>query len=460
MATKRKEKDALGWVELPADCYWGAQTQRAIDNFQIGHQRFPATFIHIFAHHKAACAETNMALGLLPPKLAKAIIKACEDIIKGLWDSQFPLVVWQTGSGTQTNMNMNEVIANLANTQLGSPLGTKFPVHPNDHVNMGQSTNDNFPTVMHVSVSLALQKQLLPILKSLEKTLRQKAKAFSKIVAIGRTHLQDATPIRFSQHFETFANHIKTSHQHLFKLIPELCLLPQGGTAVGNGLNTSPKFTSLFCKFLSQRLHQKFKPLPNKSDAIAHHDVLQRVSSELTILASSLFKITNDLRLLASGPRCGLGEIILPANEPGSSIMPGKVNPTQIEALSMVCAQVMGYGQAINIAMTHGHLQLNVFKPLIINNILDSITLLTEGIASFIKHCLGGIKPNKAKIQAHLENSLMLVTALSPHIGYDKAAEIALHAHKNNLTLEEAAIKLGFLKKEEFQKWVDLKKMI
>lgn len=456
----RIEKDSLGSIKVPQECYWGAQTQRAVENFQIGHQKIPSIAITLFAHHKAACAMANSELRLLDPELATVIVKVCDEIIQGKFHNQFPLGVWQTGSGTQTNMNVNEVIANRGNEILGNPLGSKSPIHPNDHVNMGQSSNDNFPTVMHLSTHAVLRDTLCDSLAKLESLLLRKAKEFSNIISLGRTHLQDATPIRLSQHFTTFAAHIHALIPQLQVMTEALLEIPQGGTAVGNGINTHKKFAATFCKMMSKRIKVKVRPLKNPSEAMAHHELFQRLAGLLTNIASSVMKMANDIRLLSSGPRCGFGELILPANEPGSSIMPGKVNPTQIEALTMICAHVIGLCAGTTTAMTHGHLQLNVFKPLILFHTIESITLLHEGIVSFISHCLKDMAVNTRQTAKHLEQSLMLVTALSPHIGYDKAAQIALYAYDKNLSLKEAAMHLELLSSQDYDRWVRPESML
>lgn len=456
----RVEKDSLGDVLVAHDRYWGAQTQRALDNFRIGHHPIPQAFITIFAHHKAACALANGDLKLMGANLVNAIVQACDDIVRGQLNDHFPLGIWQTGSGTQTNMNLNEVIANRGNEILGHPLGAKSPIHPNDHVNLGQSSNDNFPTVMHASALLAMHTTMIPALRDVSAQLRTQAASCENLITIGRTHLQDATPIYLRQHFETFADHIDALEHQTTDIIKSLSFVPQGGTAVGNGLNTDKAFAGIFCQHMSQRLGVTLYPMKNPSSAMAHHEVFQRLAGWLTNVATTLMKIANDIRLLSSGPRCGFAELQLPANEPGSSIMPGKVNPTQIEALTMICAHVVGLGSTTTMASSHGHLQLNVFKPLIIHNTLESIHLLSEGIDSFIKHCLVGLTPNKAHLHKHLEQSLMLVTALSPHIGYDKSAAIALEAYHNNLSLKEAAVGLGYVTAQEFDLWVRPENML
>ncbi|MBY0509659.1 MAG: class II fumarate hydratase [Rhodospirillaceae bacterium] len=452
--TTRTETDSLGAVEVPADRYWGAQTQRSIENFKIGGERMPLALIRAFGRQKKAAAAANKLLGELPADIAEAIAQAAQEVIDGKLDDEFPLVIWQTGSGTQTNMNANEVIAGRANEILTKKRGGKSPVHPNDHVNRGQSSNDSFPAVMHIATALQVAGQLMPALEKLHGTLDNKADAFAGIVKIGRTHLQDATPLTLGQEFSGYAAQASFGIDRLKATLPRLTRLAQGGTAVGTGLNAKKGFADKFCAELRKDTGLAFWPSVNFFEALATHDTMVEVSGVLNTIAVSLMKIANDIRLLASGPRSGLGELILPANEPGSSIMPGKVNPTQAEALTMVCAQVMGNHTAVTVAGSHGHLELNVFKPVIAANVLQSIRLLTDAIHSFIAHCLTGLKPDKASIARHVENSLMLVTALAPHIGYDKSAEIAKAAHASGSTLKDAAVKSGYVSAAQFDAWV------
>ena len=450
----RTEIDTMGAVEVPADRYWGAQTQRSLENFEIGGQRMPLALVRAFGLQKRAAALANKTLGELPADLADAIAAAAKEVADGKLDDEFPLVVWQTGSGTQTNMNANEVIAGRANEALTGTRGGKKPVHPNDHVNHGQSSNDSFPAVMHIAAAIEVTRRLMPALERLQGALYNKAEAFASIVKIGRTHLQDATPLTLGQEFSGYAAQAGYSLDRLKSVMPRLLRLAQGGTAVGTGLNTKKGFSDKFCAELRKETELAFWPAVNFFEALATHDTMVELSGALNTIAVSLMKIANDIRLLASGPRSGLGELILPANEPGSSIMPGKVNPTQAEALTMVCAQVMGNHVAVTVAGSHGHLELNVFKPVIIHNILQSVQLLSDATMSFVTHCLNGLKPDKATIARHVENSLMLVTALAPHIGYDKAAQIAKSAHAEGTTLKDAAVKSGFVTPAQFDDWV------
>ena len=456
----RTEKDALGHVQVPAGHYWGAQTERARQNFQIGWETMPAELIHAFGLQKKAAALANMELGLLDAKLGDAITRACDDVIEGRLDGEFPLPVWQTGSGTQTNMNMNEVIANRANEILGQPLGAKDPVHPNDHVNMSQSSNDSFPTVMHVALLLLGNGLLAPALEHMRLTLEAKAEEFKDLVKIGRTHLQDATPLTLGNEFQAYAHQCQQNEQRLDKAYIQLYELAQGGTAVGTGLNAPANFDKVFCEKISALTNLEFKPCPDKFYAIAAHDALVNLSGKLNTIAVTSNKIANDIRLMASGPRAGLGEISLPANEPGSSIMPGKVNPTQAEALTQVAAQVMGNHVTVTVAGTQGHLELNAFKPVMVYSLLQSTRLLGDAILSFTDNCLAGITANEARLRQLTEASLMLVTALTPHIGYDKAAEIALKAHADGSTLKEAALALGYVAAGDFDRWADPKTML
>jgi len=450
----RSESDSMGSVEVPADRYWGAQTQRSLENFKIGGERMPLALVHAFGAQKRAAALANKALGELPADIADVIAQAAQEVADGKLDDEFPLVVWQTGSGTQTNMNANEVIAGRANEILTGKKGGKKPVHPNDHVNRGQSSNDSFPAVMHIAAALEVTNRLMPILEKLQGSLDNKADAFSSIVKIGRTHLQDATPLTLGQEFSGYAAQAGYGVERLKATLPRLYRLAQGGTAVGTGLNAKKGFADKFCAELRKQTGLAFWPSVNFFESLASHDTMVELSGALNTVAVSLMKIANDIRLLASGPRSGLGELILPANEPGSSIMPGKVNPTQAEALTMVCAQVMGNHTAVSVAGSHGHLELNVFKPVIIYNVLQSISLLSDAVASFIAHCINGLKPDKAVIARHVDNSLMLVTALAPHIGYDKSAEIAKSAHEKGSTLKDAAVKSGYVTAEQFDAWV------
>jgi len=460
----RIEKDTMGEVKVPQDAYWGAQTQRSSENFRIGisnrgGDRFPREMIKALGVLKKCAAMTNAELGLLAKDKTEWILKAADEVIRGELDEHFPLIVWQTGSGTQTNMNANEVIANRAMVMKGLQLPAK-DVHPNDDVNKGQSSNDTFPTAMHIAVADQIHHRLLPELEKLHQSMVKKQNEFSKIVKIGRTHLMDATPLTLGQEFSGFATQLKHGIQRIKNTFPFLHELAIGGTAVGTGLNTHPKFAVQVAASIAKETGIPFVSAENKFEALATHDALVEVSGALKTLAVSLMKIANDIRLLGSGPRCGVGELHLPENEPGSSIMPGKVNPTQSEALTMVCAQVVGNDVAVSMGGAQGHFQLNVFKPLIVFNILNSIRLLADGCESFNQNCLVGIEANEKQIAKHLENSLMLVTALNPHIGYDKAAQIAKTAHKNGTTLREEAIRLGFLTSEQFDQWVRPETMI
>jgi fumarate hydratase class II len=453
-AKTRIERDSFGPIAVPADRYWGAQTQRSIELFRIGEERMPEALVRAFGLQKKAAALANMALGELNPKLGEAIVAAADEVIAGKLAAHFPLLVWQTGSGTQTNMNANEVIANRANEILGSPLGSKSPVHPNDHVNRGQSSNDSFPTAMHIAAVAEIHDRLLPGLERLQAALHQKAEEFARIVKIGRTHLQDAVPLTLGNEFGAYATQVQLGISRIQSTLARLYSVAQGGTAVGTGLNAHVAFAARFAQELARLTGRPFMPATDKFEALAAHDALVECSGALNTVAASLMKIGNDIRLLGSGPRCGLGEIHLPENEPGSSIMPGKVNPTQAEALTMVAAQVMGNHVTITVAGASGHLELNVFKPVIIYNLLQSIRLLGDAAASFADYCVAGIEPNTGRIAQLLEESLMLVTALNPHIGYDNAAKIAKHAFTNNMTLKEAAVALGLLTPEQFDRWV------
>lgn len=456
----REEWDSFGPIEVPVNTYWGAQTERSRQNFPIGVECMPLSLIHALGLQKKAAAMVNMDLGLLDPSMGNAIVKAADEALEGKLDHHFPLVVWQTGSGTQTNMNANEVISNRAIELLGGKMGSKQPIHPNDHVNLGQSSNDTFPTVMHMATAFDIHRRLLPALEGLHRALKDKETAFKNIIKIGRTHLQDATPITLGQEFSAYATQIKMGIARLKNTFPHLYELAQGGTAVGTGLNTPPEFGERFAKKVAELSGLPFVSAENKFEALASEDTMVEVSGALNVLAVSLMKIANDIRLLGSGPRCGLGELILPENEPGSSIMPGKVNPTQCEALTMVAAQVMGNHVTVSIAGSNGQLELNVFKPVMIYNVLQSIRLLSDGIKSFTERCVVGIMANEKRIHESLYQSLMLVTALNPHIGYDKAAEIAKKAYKDNTTLLEAALILGYVTKEQYAEWVKPENMV
>ncbi|XP_034189748.1 fumarate hydratase, mitochondrial isoform X3 [Osmia lignaria lignaria] len=457
----RIEKDTFGELKVPADKYYGAQTMRSMINFPIGDtfERMPYGVIVAMGILKKAVAEVNKEYGL-DPKIADAISKAADDVISGkLYNDHFPLVIWQTGSGTQTNMNTNEVISNRAIELLGGELGSKTPVHPNDHVNKSQSSNDTFPTAMHIAVALEIKKVLLPGLEKLYNALSDKADAWQDIIKIGRTHTQDAVPLTLGQEFSGYAMQVCNGMKRVHDTLPRLYELALGGTAVGTGLNTKKGFAEKAAKKIAELTGLPFETAPNKFEALATHDAMVEVHGALNTVAVSLMKIANDIRFLGSGPRCGLGELSLPENEPGSSIMPGKVNPTQCEALTMVCSQVMGNHVAVTVGGSNGHFELNVFKPLIVANTLRSARLLGDAAASFTKNCVVGIKPNKDKIDKLLNDSLMLVTALNLHIGYDKAAAIAKQAHKENLTLKESALKNG-VTEEQFNEWVRPENMI
>ena len=456
----RQESDSFGSLKVPADKYWGAQTQRSLENFKIGQEKMPKQLIMALGLLKKAAALTNMEMGVLDPTLAGAIISAADEVILGKLHDHFPLVVWQTGSGTQTNMNINEVLSNRAIEILSGVLGSKTPVHPNDHVNYGQSSNDTFPTAMHIAAVMELCDHLIPSLQHLRQVINKKAKEFKNIIKIGRTHLQDATPLTLGQEFSGYVTQIDFGIARIKNCLKHLYYVAQGGTAVGTGLNTKIGFDKNFAKNLAQITGKPFITAPNKFEALASNDAMVEASGALNVLAVSLMKIANDIRLLGSGPRCGFGEISLPENEPGSSIMPGKVNPTQCEAMTMVCAQVMGNHVSISIAGSNGHLELNVFKPVIIYNLLQSIYLLADSVNSFADNCIKGIKVNKVRINKLLNESLLLVTALNPHIGYDNAAKIAKKAHKDGTSLKEAAISLKLLSEEQFDRWVKPANMI
>lgn len=450
----RSEHDSFGAIAVPADRLWGAQTQRSLQHFDISGERQPMALIHALARIKSACARVNHAKGLLPARTAQAIMSAADEILCGQHDEEFPLRVWQTGSGTQTNMNLNEVLANRASELLGGPRGEGRLVHPNDEVNKSQSSNDVFPSAMNLAAVTTLTRQLLPALATLSATLAGKAAAFDDIVKIGRTHLQDATPLTLGQEFSGWVAQLEQGERHIRAALPHLCELALGGTAVGTGLNTPPGFAEAVAATLAEQTGLPLVSAPNKFEALAASDALVHGHGALKTLAASLMKIANDVRWLASGPRSGLGELLIPENEPGSSIMPGKVNPTQCEALTMLCAQVMGNDVAINIGGASGNFELNVFRPMIAHNFLQSVRLLADGMQSFHHHCAVGISPNQPRIDELLARSLMLVTALNPHIGYDKAAEIAKRAHHEGLSLREAAIASGHLTAQQFDAWV------
>lgn len=455
----RTERDSMGDIQVPAERLWGAQTQRSLQNFKIGGDKFPREMIRALGILKKSAAKTNQELGLLPADKAKVIMAAADEVIKGQWDSEFPLVVWQTGSGTQTNMNANEVIANRAILIQGGKLGDKG-IHPNDDVNKAQSSNDTFPTAMHIAVAEQTVGHLLPMLEALQGALAAKQKEFSEIVKIGRTHLMDATPLTLGQEFSGYVTQIENDITRIKSALGDVYQLALGGTAVGTGLNTHPEFALKAAAAIAKETGLPFVSAKNKFEALASHDALVQMSGTLKTLACSLMKIANDIRLLGSGPRCGIGELNLPANEPGSSIMPGKVNPTQSEAMTMVCAQVIGNDMAVAVGGATGHFELNVFKPVIVFNVLNSIRLLGDAAESFREHCVVGIEANLERIRANLENSLMLVTALNPHIGYDNAAKIAKAAHKNGTTLKEEAVKSGLLDATKFDQVVRPEKMI
>ncbi|HOJ38240.1 MAG TPA: class II fumarate hydratase [Ignavibacteriales bacterium] len=456
----RIEKDTMGELQVPADKYWGCQTQRSLMNFKIGGDKFPREFIRALGVLKKAAAMANKELGVLAPEKADLIMRAADEVIEGKLDAHFPLVVWQTGSGTQTNMNANEVIANRAIEMAGGVLGSQNPIHPNDDVNKSQSSNDTFPTAMHIAAVEQIHKRLLPMLNKLKDALEVKSKEFNDIIKIGRTHLMDATPLTLGQEFSGYVQMLNNSIERVNAALPRLYELALGGTAVGTGLNTHPQFAVKSAEKIAEITGLPFVTARNKFEALATHDALVEFHGVLKTISASLMKIANDIRWMGSGPRCGIGELALPENEPGSSIMPGKVNPTQSEAMTMVCAQVFGNDVAVNFGGASGNFELNVFKPVIIFNVLNSIRLISDACESFTDNCVVGIQPRKENIAHHLENSLMLVTALNPHIGYYKAAEIAKKAHKENKTLRQAAIELGYLTNEQFDEWVRPEKMI
>ena len=459
MSQTRQETDGMGAIAVPSQHYWGAQTQRSLHYFPFG-QTMPLAVVHAFGHLKAACARVNQARGKLSPELADLIVAAADEVASGALDAEFPLKVWQTGSGTQTNMNVNEVIANRAIAASGGVLGSKSPVHPNDHVNLSQSSNDTFPAALHIAVATELEGRLIPAVQALRLALAAKAEAFAGIVKIGRTHLQDAVPLSLGQEFSGYGAQLELGLQSLGAAQPQVLELAIGGTAVGTGLNAPAGFGEAVAAQLAERLGLPFTSAPNKFQALAGHEALAAAHGALTVLAGSLLKIANDIRWLGSGPRCGLGELNLPENEPGSSIMPGKVNPTQCESLTMVAVQVMGNNTAVQMAASQGNFELNVFKPLIAHNVLESIELLAGACSSFREHCIEGLQANASRIDTLLDQSLMLVTALTPAIGYDRACAIAKHAHHHQLSLKEAALVLGELSAVEFDQWVQPERMI
>ncbi|MGE2347110.1 class II fumarate hydratase [Enterobacter asburiae] len=460
MTTVRHEKDSLGAIDVPADKLWGAQTQRSLEHFRISTEKMPVSLIQALALTKRAAAKVNQDLGLLTADKATAIINAADEVLAGKHPDEFPLAIWQTGSGTQSNMNMNEVLANRASELLGGVRGMERKVHPNDDVNKSQSSNDVFPTAMHVAAVIAIREQLIPQLNVLKSTLNEKAQAFRDIVKIGRTHLQDATPLTLGQEISGWVAMLEHNLKHIEYSLPHLAELALGGTAVGTGLNTHPEYAVRVAEELANITGQPFVTAPNKFEALATCDALVHTHGALKGLAASLMKIANDVRWLASGPRCGIGEISIPENEPGSSIMPGKVNPTQCEAMTMLCCQVLGNDVAVNLGGASGNFELNVYRPMVIHNVLQSIRLLADGMESFNEHCAVGIEPNRERISQLLNESLMLVTALNTHIGYDKAAEIAKKAHKEGLTLKASALALGYLTEAEFDAWVRPEAMV
>jgi fumarate hydratase class II len=456
----RIERDSFGDIAVPSWAYWGAQTQRSKENFPIGGQQMPIDVVHALARVKLAAAQVNAEKGLIKPDVAKAIVDAAQEVIAGKLDAHFPLVVWQTGSGTQSNMNVNEVIANRSNEELGAPRGSKAPVHPNDHVNFGQSSNDSFPTAIHVACALAISNRLLPAVERLQAAFERKSSQFEKIVKIGRTHLQDATPVTLGQEFSGYAAQAKYGATRIRTTLPDLLALAQGGTAVGTGVNTAPGFDVAVAANIAKQTGLPFVTAPNKFEALAAHDAITFSHGAINALAAGLYKIACDIRLMGCGPRAGLAELRLPENEPGSSIMPGKVNPTQVEAITMVCARVFGNQQTITFAASQGHLELNVMKPVIAFAMLESIDLMATGIDSFITRCLDGIEADEANITRFLERSLMLVTALAPTIGYDAASKIARAAHKNGTSLKEEALASGKVIEAEFDAIVRPEKML
>jgi len=461
LTTTRTESDSFGPIEVPADSYWGAQTQRSIANFPFGQREaMPAEIVHALGYVKQAAARVNARIGGLDPELAEAIQQAAGEVASGALDDQFPLVIWQTGSGTQSNMNANEVIAGRANEILAGKRGGKSPVHPNDHVNKGQSSNDSFPTAMHIAAAIAVTKRLIPAMRTMHSRLAAQAEAWDNIVKIGRTHLQDATPLTLGQEFSGYAAQVAAGIARVEAVLPRLYQLAQGGTAVGTGLNAPKGFAEAFAAEVANLTQLPFETAPNKFEALASHDTLVELSGALNVIAVSLTKIANDIRLLGSGPRCGLGELRLPENEPGSSIMPGKVNPTQAEMLTMVAAQVMGNHVAVTVGGLQGHMELNVFKPLMAANVLRSIDLLATGMESFTERTLDGLEPDRRRIEELMNRSLMLVTALAPEIGYDNAAKIAKNAHEKGLTLKQSGLELGLVDEPTFDRVVKPEKML
>jgi fumarate hydratase class II len=456
----RIETDSMGGIKVPSDKYYGAQTARSLMNFKIGGERFPRELIRALGILKKAAAKTNQELGILPAEKADLIIKAADEVIEGKLDDNFPLVVWQTGSGTQTNMNANEVISNRAIELAGGQIGSKKPIHPNDDVNKAQSSNDTFPTAMHIAAVEEIHSRLIPMITKLKDALAEKSEKFKNIIKIGRTHLMDATPLTLGQEFSGYAQQLTNGLERINCSLPRLYELALGGTAVGTGLNTHPQFAVKAAAKIAELTGKPFISARNKFEALAAHDAMVEFSGVLKTIAASLMKIANDIRWLGSGPRAGIGELLLPENEPGSSIMPGKVNPTQCEAMTMVCIQVFGNDAAVSFAGASGNFELNVFKPVIIYNLLQSIKLISDACESFTDNCVAGIEPNEMNIKKHLNNSLMLVTALNPHIGYDNAAKIAKKAHKENKTLKEAAVELQILTEDKFDELVRPEKMI
>jgi fumarate hydratase, class II len=460
MTKTRTETDSFGPIEVPAHCYWGAQAERSRGNFKIGWETQPRPVIRALGIVKRAAAEVNMALGRLDKKIGKAIVAAAQEVVDGKLDDHFPLAVWQTGSGTQSNMNANEVISNRAIEMLGGVIGSKKPVHPNDHVNMSQSSNDTYPTAMHIAAAQQIHHDLLPALRHLHKALAKKSREWANIIKIGRTHTQDATPLTLGQEFSGYAQQVKNGIQRIEMTLPSLMELAQGGTAVGTGLNAPKGFDKKVAKRIAAITGLPFTSAPNKFEALAAHDAMLMSHGAINTVAASLFKIANDIRFLGSGPRSGLGELALPENEPGSSIMPGKVNPTQSEALTMVCTQIFGNHVTITVAGSQGHFELNVFNPVMAYNFLQSVRLMADAVMSFTDKCIIGIVPRRDNIKAALDRSLMLVTALTPKIGYDKAAEIAKSAHKRGTTLREEALRLGYVTAEDFDRIVRPEEMV
>jgi fumarate hydratase class II len=456
----RTETDTFGPIEVPADRYWGAQAQRSLGNFKIGWEKQPAAIVRALGIVKRAAAETNMALGHLDPKIGEAIVNAATEVLEGKLNDHFPLVVWQTGSGTQSNMNANEVISNRAIQRLGGEMGSKKPVHPNDHVNMSQSSNDTYPTAMHIACAEEIHHRLIPALQQLRNALNDKAQAWKDIIKIGRTHTQDATPLTLGQEFSGYTQQVENGIERIQMTLPKLMELAQGGTAVGTGLNAPVGFAEMVADHIAHITQMPFKTAPNKFEALAAHDAMVFSHGAINTVAASLFKIANDIRLLGSGPRAGLGELALPENEPGSSIMPGKVNPTQCEAMTQVCAQIFGNHATITFADSQGHFELNVYNPVMAYNFLQSVRLMSDAAVSFTDNCVVGIEPRRDNIKAGVERSLMLVTALAPNVGYDNAAKIAKNAHKNGTNLREEALKTGLVTGEEFDAIVRPDKMI